>query len=157
MDYNKLAAELLEKGQAMHKAGHIKGVNFNMDGEVFVLCFINEHCRDTILPKAISDAMGVSSARVAVILNDLENKELITREIDKNDRRNIVVKLTMSGRDAAEKHKRKFVQKITVLLKMMGEHDAREYVRIMGKLAEVISSCSFQTDGTDIPECYTHK
>ena len=139
MNYQNLALELLVNMQAVRKAQHQNNIIDVLQGEALALHCIEEHCQNTVVPGDISKTIGVSSARVATLLNDLENKGLVTREIDRNDRRKIIVKLTTQGQNVAKTKKQEFLQKITSLLMLLGEYDAKEYVRIMGRLAEEIS------------------
>ena len=140
MDYDKLVAEFLVSAQLIQREKQKKGISLNMQGESFILHII---CiKGSVVPKEISKAVGVSSARIAVILNDLEKKGLITREIDRDDRRQIIVKLTENGRRQADENERAFMQRIKQLFIMLGEKDAKEYVRIYGRLAEVIKTKS---------------
>lgn len=138
VNYQALALELMAKMQAMHKAMRQKGIREKFQGEDFILQCLCEHGQEALIPKAISNEMGVSAARIAAALNDLEEKGLITRQIDKSDRRKILVKLTKNGRSVAEENRREFLQKIAALLSLVGEHDAKEYVRIMGRIAEEV-------------------
>jgi DNA-binding MarR family transcriptional regulator len=139
MNYQELAIELLSKMQSMHKIMHQKNIQERMQGEALIRSCISEHYQESIIPKEISNTMGVSPARIAAALNDLENKGLITREIDAEDRRKILVRLTEKGQSVAEESKGDFLQKMAALLSLLGEHDAKEYVRIMGRLADEIS------------------
>ena len=67
-------------------------------GEIFVLKILL--LRDgTSTPTEISEAMRSTKGRVSAILNSLEKKGFVGREIDRDNRRNIIVTLTDSGRD----------------------------------------------------------
>lgn len=137
MDYNELALELLQNMQKMkNHAGPQKHIDEAMRGEHFVLQFIAFR-KGNVLPSEISVEMGISSARIAATLKGLERKGLITRQIDTSDRRRILVNLTPQGEALAEEHYQKAVERTTKLLSLLGEHDAREYVRIIGRLAEL--------------------
>jgi len=139
MDYQELALELLSKIQAAQKIRHQKGIKEKLQGEALILFYIGEHYQHAVIPKEISDAIGVSPARVAAVLNDLEAKGLLTRAIDRNDRRKVIVELTAKGQSVVEENKREFLQKTATLLNLLGECDAKEYVRIMGRITEEIS------------------
>jgi len=143
MDYNELAKEFIQNMMLMRKARPQKNINEGMQGEAYVLHFIKERqdCGD-IVPSDISGAMGVSTARVATALNSLEGKGLITREIDKNDRRRILVKLTEKGCEFEKEQENKITQVIVDMLKGLGEFDAKEYIRITGRLAVLFSKRS---------------
>jgi DNA-binding MarR family transcriptional regulator len=137
MDYNDLAKELLRNMQSVRKAKHQRYVEEGARGEAFVLNCIKE-CRDGVVPGNISDTAGISSARVAAVLNCLENKSMITREIDSNDRRRIIVKLTQKGTEHAEEQEKRYIEAMENILRLLGEDDAREYVRLTGRMAEVL-------------------
>ena len=138
MDYNELAKEFILNMQLWSKGKQHKKIDGGIHGETFVLYFILKNHGD-IVPGDISDAMGISSARIAAALNSLDGKGYITREIDKTDRRRIIVKLTETGRAYAEEQEVFYLGIITEMLAALGERDATEYVRIMGKLAGIMT------------------
>jgi len=139
MDYNKLAEEFFQKMQLTQKARQQKQINETIHGEAFVLHCIKEKTGE-IVPGDISAAMGVSSARVAAALNSLESKGYITREICGSDRRKIIIKLTQAGNIEAEEQMQRFLAMTAKMLAMLGEQDAREYVRISGRVAEIFAT-----------------
>lgn len=138
MDYSKLAVELLNKMQLLHRTNPKNNLTDALRGESFVLQYLLSH-DEAVLPGEIGSEMNVSSARIAQTLNSIEKKGWITRQIDPDDRRRIIVKLMPEGKTEAEKQQQKLMDDAAKILDLLGEHDAKEYVRIMGKLAEVIS------------------
>lgn len=137
MDYDALASELMQKMQTVQKLKRQKNIRDVVHGEAFVLNYIFFKGCD-VVPGDLSCATGVSSARVAVTLNSLEDKGLVVREIDKSDRRRIIVRLTEKGEETVKEHKTKILRGVTEMLRLLGEHDAKEYVRITSKLAEIL-------------------
>ena len=138
MDYSATAAELYEKMRLLHNASLQKSIDEAIHGECFVLNYIARREAE-VLPGEIVGEMNVSSARIAQILNNIESKGLITRRIDKSDRRRILVELTPEGRKTAAEDKRNIMEMIEKTLSLLGEEDAGEYVRITGKLADIFS------------------
>jgi DNA-binding MarR family transcriptional regulator len=137
LDYNTLAVELLKNMKVLYKSKTHKHINEALYGESFVLQYISLN-GGSVLPGDISLELKVSSARIAAALNSLESKGLITRQIDKNDRRKVIVEITSEGSETAEKHWNNIVCGASKFLSLLGEDDAKEYVRIMGKVTEVI-------------------
>ena len=137
MNYSLLALELLQKMQTIHRARPQKYIDEALRGEVFVLRYIAGH-GDEALPGEIGNEMNVSSASIAQTLNSMEKKGLLTRRIDPNDRRRILVRLTRNGKYAANKHHSNAIELAAKMLDLLGEEDAREYVRITGKLADIV-------------------
>ena len=137
MDYSALANELLEKTKSLRRAKPQKNMDVSMQGEAFVLHYLANR-DEGVLPGEISNEMRVSSARIAQALNNIEKKGWITRRIDTQDRRRILVDLTPEGKAAAQRHRQAATDFAVKMLSMLGEHDAREYVRITGRLAEML-------------------
>jgi len=137
VDYAALAVEFLSKTQLFVKDRLNKPIDEAVQGEGFVLYYIvfNNGC---VFPGEIGHAMCVSTARVATALNSLEKKGLITRQIDASDRRKILVRITAEGKILAEKNYRNAVDVIVKRFTLLGEHDAKEYVRITGRLVEML-------------------
>lgn len=141
MDYTKLAEEFLEKMHLLKRTKPQKRVDETMRGEMFALQYIYRHGAD-VLPSAISDEVDISTARIAATLNGLESKGLITRQIDTSDRRRILVNLTESGRELAESVGREMLSDMSKMFSILGEKDAKEYLRITGRILEIMQNFS---------------
>ncbi|HZK34910.1 MAG TPA: MarR family transcriptional regulator [Bacillota bacterium] len=136
MNYTELAKRFLHNSHQFKSYGHHQKIEESMQGEIFVLFYVSRQNNFT-LPSEIGAEMNISSARVAAILNNLEKKGLITRQIDKSDRRKIIVELTKKGSEKAEKHNQTVISLTAQMLESLGEQDAKELVRITGRLAEL--------------------
>lgn len=135
MDYTHLAQEFMGIMHQLRKRGPQKQISDSMHGETFVLLYINRH-EGNVIPSEISNELGISTARVAATLNSLESKGLITRRIDVDDRRRILVEVTPAGKEQVEEHFRMVLKTTENMLRYLGDDDAREYVRIMKRLSE---------------------
>ncbi len=138
MDYIDLAKQFLESLFTFKKHGHHKKINDCMQGEAMAILYILSQ-KNIVLPSEISNELKISSARVAAMLNSLESKGYITRQMDKSDRRKILVDLTQEGKELAQKHSEAIAVHAAHMLETLGEHDALELVRIVKKLAELSS------------------
>lgn len=136
MCYTELAEELLKNMTLANKSKPLAKLSKIIHGEMFALQMIALHDND-ITPGDISKAAGTSPARIAAELNNLEHKGLITREIDPVNRRRILICLTAEGKKIADEHRCDVINAATLLLKQLGKKDAKEYVRIIGKLGEI--------------------
>lgn len=135
MDYESLAHEYMEVMHQMRGRNTQKHVNDSLHGESFVLSYISEH-EGNVIPSDISNAMGATSARIAAALNSLEGKGLISRRIDTEDRRRILIDLTDAGREQVHNQNQMMMSFVSNMLQYLGEYDSKEYIRIMKKLAE---------------------
>ncbi len=140
MDYRKLAVEFFKDLHSLKKARPQKHISESLRGEAFAMQYIAHH-DGPVLPGEISNEMDISSARIAAALNSLEKKGLVTRRIDPEDRRRILVELTELGQEQAHKHTEEILDNITQMLSVLNEEDAREYVRITSILAKHMEGC----------------
>jgi len=136
MDYSELACELMQQMHLFRRFNPQQKINESMRGEAFALHLIAVS-GEQMNPGEISDAIGISGARTAAVLNSLENKGYITRQIDPSDRRQILVKLTEAGMEQEEANRRQLIETIEKMLRLLGEQDAQEYIRISRKMAEL--------------------
>ena len=135
MDYTSLAREYMQIMHQMRNMNGQKKIHDSMHGENFMLFYISKR-QGGIIPSEISNEMGITSARIAAALNSLEAKGLITRRIDTEDRRRILVDLTEAGREQAKEHSNMILNITKSMLEYLGETDATELIRIMKKLAK---------------------
>ena len=135
MDYIRLAEEFLHWVHRLGKIKPLRQISESVHGECFVLQYVALH--EGVFPSEISMAMNISTSRIAVTLNNLENKGYITRRIDEGDRRRILIRLTPEGKTRAENDRRMLLSAIEKMLALLGEDDAKAYIRITGKLAEL--------------------
>ncbi len=133
MEYEALAKEFINSLISFVKNGSERRMNGFAHGGNYMLYFLNKQ-GGVVLPSEISNEMKITSARTAAALNNLESKGLITREIDKNDRRQILVALTDEGKRIAKLQLDEFVKTTTHILETLGEDDAKEFIRIIKKL-----------------------
>ena len=136
MNYSQLADEYLEQMHVFRKFKPQQKITESMHGEAFTLHYIAKSSAQMI-PSEISSAMGISGSRIAATLNSLESKGYITRQIDLSDRRRIIVTLTEKGKKQEEEYRRQLSGMIEKMLRQLGEHDAKEYIRITRKMAEL--------------------
>jgi len=136
LDYSGLAVDMLEQMRYLHGVGPQKSIDDVLQGETFVLLCIAHHGGET-LPGAISAEMNVSSARIAQALNSTEKKGWITRKIDPCDRRRILVALTPAGNGVVEERMQMMHDLARKMLERLGKDDAKEYVRILGRLVDI--------------------
>ena len=106
--------------------------------EVFALRFLQQH--GAAHPKELSDALMVSTARMAVILNGLERKGLIARSRDAADNRQKTVAITEAGSATLEQRYRHLLAFFAESFRELGEEDTREFLRLNEKLARIAAA-----------------
>ncbi len=90
-----------------------------------------------ILVGELQNDLGLSSGRVANLLKQLEEKELLLRIRQNDDRRRYSVVLTEEGKRKASLALRELEDSCERFLEDMGEEDGKEIVRLFGKALSV--------------------
>lgn len=111
-------------------------VNRANKGELFVLKFLLTSNTE-VLPSELSVALNSSTARISALLSALEKKGQIVRNIDKNNRRNILVTITEAGRNRAVTEMKEIKSSMTKVFTDMGEDDTAEFIRLTRKFFEI--------------------
>ena len=85
----------------------------------------------------LSMLLELSTARIAAMLNNLERKGAITRARDEADRRRVVVRLTVQGREEVQTSYDAAVACLAEVYRRMGEDDTRELLRLSDRAGEI--------------------
>ena len=131
MDYDEVARKLIVYSRSLAK-GSLSAAGGASVGETPVLQYLSSADGD-VIPSEIAQKLGFSRARMSHILDSLETKGYVTRRPDSSDRRRVLVSVTESGRDYAAKKNAESVAMLSNQLSSLGEHDAKELVRILNK------------------------
>ena len=132
MDYTALAHELIW-ALAFRKLP-TESTRRLSSGEQGILNYLN-FVRDGVMAGELSREIGITTGRTAIALKNLESKGLIRRQISEEDRRCVQVCITPAGQSAAEAMRAKVLDATVYVLTALGEQDAREYVRIVKRIA----------------------
>ena len=92
----------------------------------------------------MKDYLCVSKAAVSQMLGNLECRGFITRHVDPDNRRTIIVKLTAEGRETIGRFERMFNSYIVMVIERLGEEDTREMIRLIYRLADVTKEIQFE-------------
>lgn len=104
-------------------------------GESMMIKFL-DHANQPTSPKQLADALNLSSARIAVVLGNLEKKGQIIRKIDQEDRRRINVTLTEAGKKVAKIQKKQMRDKMIRIFEQMGEQDTEQFIGLIAKFVD---------------------
>lgn len=81
--------------------------------------------------------MDIGSGGVANLLNSLEKKGYIRRDMNPSDRRGIMVSLSDEGRRLAESQEKKALDLTRGLLERLGKDDTEQLIRIYQKMLDI--------------------
>ena len=137
-NYEGLATELLQVNEdllrvpARHLISKLENVHTNQSGVVGgrypVLLHHQAH------PVDLSRGLVVSTARIAALLNRMEDKGLISRLPDPLNNRQVIVTLSPQGLEAIQTFRSQVIRSAAQMLADLGPEDAREFIRIQKKL-----------------------
>lgn len=136
MDYAKQAVERLHRIMHKHKNGPFAEMEGMFKGEMMALNLL--HVRGVLTPSELAQGTCSSTARVATILGGLEQKGQIAREIDRQDRRKILVTITDGGRSRVEQMRRQMELVGCEVFQEMGEGDTGEFLRLLDRFLNLI-------------------
>lgn len=135
--YETLAGELIEAFDRKKKELPHEEVSAAMRGEMAVLRLLEDEAR-ALTAGEISRMLRMTTSRIAAVLGTLEKKGLIVRSPDERDKRRIRVSLTQKGRALCRAKRQKLVHDVCFALSQLGEHDAREFVRLMKRVHDLM-------------------
>ena len=132
-DYQKLLEEMVHAMVALRFTDFSRMIADAVKGEGFVLGYLNHNA--SAQPGDISQMMNASTAYVSKVLRGLEDKGMLLRQKDPDDRRKTLLVLTLKGRQEACKMENTVQTAIIDFLKSLGDEDASNFVRILSKIA----------------------
>lgn len=133
MDYTSLAQELLTVRAKLLQVPANQQLSQMVRGEMFVLNYLFTH-QGAIHPKELSRQMAVTTARIASLLNHMEQKQLLLRRADPGDNRQVIVELTEQGRETTREIRAQVIRYLSAMLEELGPEDAQAYIRIQKKI-----------------------
>ena len=86
----------------------------------------------------IQHHLHISKAGVSKMLGVLEEKGYINRDVDKNDRRNIIITLTEEGRNVVNILSKDSDEYFTKIIQQLGVPETNQFVQYVSKFVEVM-------------------
>ena len=135
--YVSLAEELMEALDRKKKGPPHEDVSATMRGELAVLRLLEDEGR-ALTAGEISRLLRMTTSRIAAVLGALEKKGLIVRSADETDKRRVLVTLTKKGLSLGRRKKQNVINAISYAFAQIGEDDAREFVRLMKRVYDIL-------------------
>ena len=137
MESEELTYKLLNSIRKFQKKQFLKTLKldrFNTN-EIMILHMIYTFAKeeDNIQLQKVRDMLGLAPSTITSIITSLEEKELIERIIDKNDRRNICLNVTDKGNKAIKDIDTNLAKLITSYVNYMGEEDIKKFIELIDK------------------------
>lgn len=133
MDYQAAAIEILRCISTLGGGAAATRLQQCSQGEAMTLHLL-ALAPAGMTPGDLSEQMGISTARVAAILNGLEAKGYILRRSGPGDRRRVLVELTEAGRERGQALYRHMVNHVMSTLQLLDREEIDWCIRILHKL-----------------------
>lgn len=135
MNYNKKAEEIFETLTKRKK--YIGELSSNISqGESGVLLYLL-NAKSNVSQSELSENLGVTMPRIVAVINTLQNKELIEKKLDPNDKRKSIISITNKGKDNIIKKKKDAIKFIENVIKELDEQEIEQYIAISKKIERI--------------------
>jgi len=135
----EMVLEEFKKVHPPHPSGFLRRIDERHEGTGAVLCLLHDS-RDTVTAGKISEVLGVSTARVAVLLKKMAAKGLITKERAPSDARVTVVALTEQGKETVQWIEEEIFHQMGVVIDKVGEARVLEFITIAKEIQKAVAA-----------------
>lgn len=136
-EFYDLAGRFMDVRRSLPYMKFDKEISQKIKHEIYILSYLKLH-GGMAHPKDLSEEFIVSTARMAVLLNQLEEKEYIVRMPDIEDNRQTIIKLQPKGISFFEDKNNEILSFISRFFEALGAEDSREFVRLYTKLMNFV-------------------
>lgn len=130
----------MEQLNALYKLKISHQLGQFLEGELAVLMMLNQS--ESILPSVISERLGVSRARMSILIKNLEKKDLIHKEPVKGDKRKRLLSLSQKGYDYTNQKAVEVDAYIEQYLSALGEEDTKILIKLLEKSYHIMEAMS---------------
>lgn len=134
-EFYRLAGQFMDVRRSLSYIKFDKELSRKVKHEVSILGYLQLH-GGIAYPKELSEEFAVSTAQMAVLLNQLEEKAYIARIPDRENRRRTIVKLCPEGLSFFEDKNREILNFLSRFFRELGLEDSRELVRLYKKMMQ---------------------
>lgn len=123
-------------------------------GEFFALNMLHDHRQrypyvQGMYVSELADKTHVTPPAVSRMLKALEQKGLIVRNVDRDDRRNTFIRITDEGEDVREKTMEAVGALFARVFQRMGEEEMHTLLRLSGQFMQIIEEEMKRTQGSE--------
>lgn len=133
MNDEQLASKIIEITSTVKIKKFEMFFNSSFKG-LFLILNLLELKNDSLSAGEIASLLKVSTARVAVAINNLEKKDLVKREKSKDDARKTIIKLTEKGKNICEENQKRIKNETLIFLQKLTNEEKIALMSIINKL-----------------------
>mgnify|MGYP002517359466 FL=1 len=134
MNYNEKAEEIFNSLTNRKKFVDKMPSNISQ-GESGVLLYLLNN--DSVSQSELSEKLNITMPRVAAIINTLQDKMLVIKKTEPNDKRKTIITITEKGKkDILQKRKNAIIF-IESIIKELTDEEIMQYISINKKIEEI--------------------
>ena len=136
MDKDILAKSMMEAFDNIGKQDIFERMQLTQKGENLILTMLM-NMGGKATPGELMQHAECTAARLTAIAKSLESKGFVKRIQNVQDKRSTIIEMTADGITRFMNIQKEFVENIFNLIEKLGEQDAAEFARLLGRLSEV--------------------
>lgn len=134
MNYNEKAEEIFNSLTKRNKFADKMPSNISQ-GESGVLLYLLNN--DSVSQSELSEKLNITMPRVAAIINTLQDKMLVIKKTDLNDKRKTIITITEKGKKDILQKRKKAIIFIESIIKELTDEEIMQYISINKKIEEI--------------------
>lgn len=147
MDKDILAKSLLDAFDSINKQELFEKMKIVFKGENLMLAILMD-MGGKATPGELIKYTECTAARLTAIAKSLENKGFVKRIQNSEDKRSTIIEMTSEGIARFMLLQKESIERIFNLIEMLGENDAKEFVRLIKRLSEISSDTGLTSEVT---------
>ncbi len=135
----KEVLELLQEFNSIKPLAFLQRIDMQSMGIGNVLAFLvtSDH---KVTAGEISDYMNVSTARVAVLLKKMADKNLIVKKADPKDARKVLVSITKEGREHLYEQQKEILLYGGAIVNHFGKERIEDFIESCREIREIVDA-----------------
>lgn len=134
MNDEELASRIIEVISTVKAKKFETFFNSSFKGLILILNLLECQKESLLSAGEIASLLNVSTARVAVAINNLEKKGLVIREKSQEDARKTIIKLTEKGKNICEENQKRIKKETLIFLQKLTNDEKIALMSIINKL-----------------------
>lgn len=141
MDRNILAENMMNAFDSINRQELFERMKTTFKGENLMLAILMK-MGGKATPGELMQYTECTAARLTAIAKSLETKGFVSRIQNAEDKRSTIIEMTAEGIARFMNLQKEAAESVFNLIEKLGERDAEEFVRLVGRLAEISSDSS---------------
>ena len=137
MQKNEQVYQIIENLKSSNPTRFFEDVSGSENGMNFVLLYLSENKNQPVYASTISEKMGISRARIAVLLKKMEERRYITKS-KSTDARIFMLKITKQGLRQSQEIKTRLFNLTKKLIEAIGYDELNSFISTAQKIRNVL-------------------